>query len=82
MDAVEVEDNLHELDKISNSIYFLAGNRYHFNNSFDWQNKRYHCVLLADKKPVCGILSKDFEMIRSWEDRKKKNILEKMKKTT
>ena len=82
MDAVKVAYNLHDLDKISSSIYFLSGNKYHFNNSFDWQNKRYNCILMAGKNPACGILSGDFETVRSWEDRKKKNILEKMKKTT
>ena len=80
MDAVKVAYNLHGLDKISSSVYFLPGNKYHFNNSFDWQNKKYNCVLMAGKKPACGIISKDFETVRSWEDRKKKNILEKMKK--
>lgn len=82
MDAVEVAYNLHDLDKISNSIYFLTGNKYHFNNSFDWKNKKYNCVLMAGKRPACGIICKDFKTVRSWEDRKKKNILEKMKKTT
>ena len=44
---------------------------------FDWQNKEhsYSCVLMNGKKPVCGILSGDFETVRSWVNRKKENIL-------
>ena len=80
MDAVEVACNLHDLDETSSSIYFLTGNRYYFNSYFDWQDKKYNCVLMAGKKPACGILSGDFKTVRSWEDRKKKNILEKRKK--
>lgn len=46
---------------------------------FDWQNKEhsYSCVLMNGKKPVCGILSVDFETVRSWVNRKKENILHK-----
>ena len=44
---------------------------------FDWQNKEhsYSCVLMNGKKPVCGILSGDFETVRSWVNRKKENLL-------
>ena len=44
---------------------------------FDWQSKKhsYSCVLMNGKKPVCGILSGDFETVRSWVNRKKESIL-------
>ena len=44
---------------------------------FDWQNKEhsYSCVLMNGKKPVCGILSGDFETVRSWVNRKKENLI-------
>ena len=45
--------------------------RYYFNVSFDRQGKKYDCILMNDKKPVCGI-SGDFEAVRSWVNRKRK----------
>ena len=53
--------------------YYFKG--YYFNVSFDRQNKEYVCILTDGKKPVCGISSGDFETVRSWANRKQKNIL-------
>ena len=43
-----------------------------YNYFFAWQNKEHICVLMKGKKPVCGILSGDFEAVRSWVNRKNK----------
>ena len=50
------------------------GEKYYFNISFDCQSKKYVCILTDGKKPVCGISSGDFEVVRSWVNRRQKKI--------